>query len=270
MGLAKFQINDEILKLLYQEERMFIQVIDKAFFNKKKIDIYRLTDNWSDGFFCKIDSSIYLSSTLLNADLTEIAKWINNLPYLHSIYGLTAILVRLNLLLQKRVKSRYDYYVMELTTKDFQCPPAERLIGCRFCNERDFPLLRDLQKQYHLEEVYTSASSYPYTYEMAAFRHTLQNRKNAALFVNGIAVSKVYITAQTSDRYQLGGIFTRKQYRGQGCGWRVLGFFIDSIWKEQRRKKIFQLFVKKNNKAACALYKKIGFAAKDETSYFYY
>ena len=51
MGLAKFQINDEILKLLYQEERMFIQVIDKAFFNNKKIDIYRLTDNWSDGFF---------------------------------------------------------------------------------------------------------------------------------------------------------------------------------------------------------------------------
>ena len=146
----------------------------------------------------------------------------------------------------------------------------ESIKNCRFCNERDFALLKDLQKQYHLEEVYTSTSSYPYNYEMAAFRHTLQNRKNAALFVNGIAVSKVYITAESSDRYQLGGIFTRKQYRGQGCGWRVLSFFIYAIWQIQHKKKIFQLFVKKNNKAACALYKKIGFMAKDETSYFYY
>lgn len=270
MDLAKFQINNEILKLLYKEERIFIQVIDKALSNSKKIEVYKISENFTDGFFCKVESSIYISSTLLNKDLTCVATWINKLPHLHSIYGHTEILVRLQLLLQKKIKNRYDYYVMELTTKDFQCPPLESIKNCRFCNERDFALLKDLQKQYHLEEVYTSTSSYPYNYEMAAFRHTLQNRKNAALFVNGIAVSKVYITAESSDRYQLGGIFTRKQYRGQGCGWRVLSFFIYAIWQIQHKKKIFQLFVKKNNKAACALYKKIGFMAKDETSYFYY
>jgi predicted GNAT family acetyltransferase len=270
MDLAKFQINNEILKLLYQEERIFIQVIDKVASNSKKVEIYRLGENWEDGFFCKIDSSIYLSATLSDKDLTPVATWINKLSHLHSIYGLTSILVRLQLLLEKRVKNRYDYYVMELTNKTFKYPPLEYLRNCRFCNERDFALLKDLQKQYHLEEVYTSEASYPYNYEMAAFKHTLQHRKNAALFVNSIAASKVYITAESSDRYQLGGIFTRKQYRGQGCAWKVLSFFIYAIWQAQYKKKIFQLFVKKNNLAAYNLYKKVGFTEKDETSYFYY
>lgn len=270
MNLAKFQINDEILKLLYKEEQIFIQVIDKAFYNSEKIEVYRLSDNWDNGFFCRIEGSLYLSSTLINADLVQMADWIDKLPYLHNMYGLTIILTRLQVLLHRKIKNRYDYYVMELTVKDFQCPSLENFTCCRFCNERDFPLLRDLQKQYHLEEVYTSDSNYPYTYEMAAFRHTLKNRKNAALFINGIAVSKVYVTAQTADRYQLGGVFTHKLHRKQGYAWRILIFFIYSIWKDSHQKKAFQLFVKKNNKAACALYKKIGFATKSETSYFYY
>ncbi len=46
MDLAKFQINNEILKLLYQEERIFIQVIDKVASNSKKVEIYRLGENW--------------------------------------------------------------------------------------------------------------------------------------------------------------------------------------------------------------------------------
>lgn len=270
MGLAKFQITDEILKLLYKEEQIFIQVIDKALYNREKIEVYRINDNWNNGFFCRIEGSLYLSSTLINSDLTEIADWINRLPHLHSMYGLTVILSHLQILLNKKIKNRYDYYVMELTYKNLQCLPQEYFALCRFCNERDFPLLRDLQKQYHLEEVYASDSNYPYVYEMAAFRHTLQNRKNAALFVNGIAVSKVYITAQTADRYQLGGIFTQRLHRKRGYAKQVLSFFIYSIWKDSHNKKIFQLFVKKNNKAACALYKKIGFISKIETSYFYY
>lgn len=270
MGLAKFQIDDEILKLLYKEEQIFIQVIDKALCNSEKVEIYRLDNDWNNGFFCRIEGCLYLSSTLMNADLTQIADWINKLPHLHSIYGLTAILTRLQSLLRRKIKNRYDYYVMELTEKDFHCPPLEYFTCCRFCNEQDFPLLRDLQKQYHLEEVYTSKSDYPYAYEMAAFRHTLKNRKNAALFVNGVAVSKVYITAQTMDRFQLGGIFTHNLYRQQGYAWRVLSFFIYSIWKNSYKKRTFQLFVKKSNKAAYALYKKIGFIPKSETSYFYY
>ena len=50
MDLAKFQINNEILKLLYKEERIFIQVIDKALSNSKKIEVYKRQENITSGY----------------------------------------------------------------------------------------------------------------------------------------------------------------------------------------------------------------------------
>lgn len=271
MDIIESIITPEILSLLYRKQSIFLPVIDKYHHGKKEsLLFYQIGKRNKENFFVCQNGSLYFSD-IQKEQVAEIACFLENHFTLYHIYGNTCTIEQLKKPLVQKVKQQYDYYFMELNRKDFSAVLSEnRDYQIRFCNEKDFSLLSELQYLYHKEEVYTDTDNYPYHYEMESFRHLLRCRENAALFLNGKAISKVYVSSESSDRYQLGGVFTRRAYRKCGYAYQCMAFFLHVIFAEHKEKKYVQLFVKKNNCAALSLYLRLGFKITGKTSYLYF
>ncbi len=158
-----------------------------------------------------------------------------------------------------QIKKTNDFYYMKLNDKDFVY--KEYLYdkySCRLCNKNDFESLCDLQKGYHLEEVYSGDRYYPYRVEMEAFKQSLSNSINFAVFDKnlGKGVSKALVNAKSINNHQLGGIYTIPDKRNIGLGGYCLNEMLLYLLK---RKPSVCLFVNIQNQPAISLYKKLGF-----------
>ncbi len=271
MVFFKNVVTPTIMKLLYENQGVFIQLIDKIENGKeKKIFFYQVGDKIENGYFFSSNNNIYTSSIKLEFIL-ETTKFIEKNFRLNSIYGDSETLNLIKKYLRMKIKTEYNYYLMLLPRSSMLA--VEKKItpaNIHFCNENDFHSLKVLQKAFHKEEVYAGTSFYPEQAEMSAFHKTLRTRANCALFINGIPVSKCYVSAESRSTYQLGGIYTQKEFRSNGYSYSCLAYLINKLFKRNSKKIFFQLFVKIENKPAIKLYRNLGFGVIGKTSCFYF
>ena len=268
----------EYIKYIINNEEYFINILDKfnndystvpysinflPFLKNENIDsILAFTKN---GQFYPFIKHEYIKKT---------SDFINKrLPTIFSIYGYSSIINNLINLINHPPRYCVVYYVMKLSKKSY-IPLKHHIKNyfCIPCNNKHFIKLKKLQYLYHKEEVYGNDSFYPYDAEMNAFKKVLKSRINYAVFTdekNPKPVSKVNINGESPNFYQIGGIFTKKDYRDRGLSKLCLTHLLDHIFSENKKEKVI-LFVKKNNLPAVNLYLKFGFDILYESTLCYY
>lgn len=271
--INKKKVDSQLIQLLTNKQEVFIQVIDKyKNGSADKISQIVIDNNYNNGITINSAGTFYFSG-IKKEHYEILLRFINTKTKLFSIYGRTNEIDNIKDLIKHKQNTVVDYFIMrldkkQLTLKDKQSDDKQKEF--RFCNENDFSLLKKLQYNYHIEEVYKNSSNYPYNYEMNAFKLMLKNRDNYALFINNIPVSKCYVNALSYDTAQLGGIFTEKEHRNKGYSYECINNFIDKLFQKRGQIKKIQLFVKKENIPAVRLYQKLGFEIVAETTSVYY
>jgi GNAT superfamily N-acetyltransferase len=163
-----------------------------------------------------------------------------------------------------------DYHLMGLERRDYR-PPREQppLPGLRLraARPQDARGLYPLQRDYELEEVLIEPGHFNAQACLANLRRTLRCQIVILAELDGLPVSKAGTNARGFDADQIGGVFTLEEERGRGIARRVMGILLERIFRE---KAAASLFVKKQNQAAVALYRRLGFRELEDfrISYF--
>jgi GNAT superfamily N-acetyltransferase len=192
--------------------------------------------------------------------LLALSHFINQAPVIPtSILGLKEnVEIIERLLVNRGVKTRVDYYLMALSKAEFKgantaAPPDIKIRKARIS---DAEILFDIQKQYELEEVCLN----PYLFDDDSSFALLKNnlRKEIIYFAqsNGTPIAKAGTNARGYNVYQIGGVFTQRNYRRMGLAHLLMLELLKHIF---RLNKTACLFVKKINKPAVMLYRKLGF-----------
>lgn len=164
--------------------------------------------------------------------------------------------------LNKKYKVKNTYRL--LTKKNMQ--PVENTktsslikknIIFRQCTSSDLKFLTPLEEAYQIEEVIPPGQSV----NKSVFPYVLTKQLNkkclfAAVSINNEYLAKCAASAFSWNYAQLGGIYTKPEYRNQGIAFQLLETMISYLFQQKKK---CALFVKTSNKAAKALYKKSGF-----------
>jgi ribosomal protein S18 acetylase RimI-like enzyme len=143
--------------------------------------------------------------------------------------------------------------------------PAALII--RKPQDADLNALAALQAAYEQEEVLP----YGGTFNPAVSRANTERIFNKAhVFVaqiGGRLVGKINTNAVAFSRFQLGGVYVHPGYRGLGIGRRMAFEFVRFLISQDKG---VSLFVKKENAAASAIYRKLGFEITGDYRIGYY
>ncbi len=162
-----------------------------------------------------------------------------------------------------------DYHLMILDLKNIEQNNLPNLnsITIRKAKPSDTDFIFDLQENYEKEEVLLDKDKFNKKLCITNLKHSL---KNQIIFIaerDGVAISKAGTNARGFKIDQIGGVYTKKEFRGRNISALVLKELFSQIGKY---KKAVSLFVKKDNQAAIKLYKKIGFNIIDDYRIVYY
>ena len=161
-----------------------------------------------------------------------------------------------------------EHYIMELSPDNFRKPqlPPLKIKILRGSKRQLLPLF-PLQKTYERQEVLLNPASQD---TMETFRWLKSILTNETCFYakRGFRyVSKANTNARGFDHIQIGGVFTIKQFRGQGCALHTVAALCRHIIEEEHKNP--SLFVRNSNETAIKLYQKLGFEIKDTTKTVY-
>jgi ribosomal protein S18 acetylase RimI-like enzyme len=276
----KIKNNNEtlILNYLLKNEEFFINILEK--FNNNYSKIPNSVSFYPFFINNKIDSLIaftnegYYYPHIKIEYIDEATRFLaNNINKIFAIYGHLNIVNELIKKIKKPYRYKNEYYVMNLIKdnfirnninyKNFYCIPG---------NEKYFAKLKDMQYLYHKEEVYTDNSFYPYQAEMHSLKRLLKTKINFIVLTNdsnNLAVSKVNVNGESPNYFQIGGTYTRKEFRNRGLSKFCLNYFIDHIFTKTKKNGII-LYVKIKNLPAIKLYKALGFTIQFESILCYY
>jgi ribosomal protein S18 acetylase RimI-like enzyme len=273
------KINDDILEYLLKNEFFFISILDKFNQNYSKIP-HNLNfnpfyeNNQIDSLLVYTDNG-FIYPHIKEKYISSVAEIINNLDILiFSMYGDAKTIVKIQKQLKYKFRNQVDHNFMKLDQKDF-IPFNIEISGffCKKCNSDYFKYLKRLQYLYHIEEVYKNDKEYPYEAEMEAYKNILDKRLNFAIFKKNddgkIAVSKANVNGESPNCYQIGGIYTLKEYRNQNLSKICLTNLIKYSFLEKNKNNIL-LYVNKLNTPAFNVYKKLGFKTLFEAKLYYY
>lgn len=267
-------LENEIINFIISKEEFFISVLDKfknnisQLINETKLYPFLENNKISSIILITDDNKLYFYiNEKYNNDLVKVINESN----LFSVYGKSEIIKKIFSHLNKSITYYNEYYIMELKRENFKLFINNIYTDyyCRRCNLKDFKKLKELQVMYHLEEVYKSPLIYPEKAEMKAFKNILKNRVVYAVYSKKTKnfISKVNVNAETEKTIQIGGVYTRKEYRREGFSYFCLNNFLKEIFLNKER---VLLFVNKNNNPAINLYLKLGFKIIDESILCYF
>ena len=158
------------------------------------------------------------------------------------------------------------YHVMTLETPPPLLPSCTGVV-CKRGKSQDTGILYPLQKAYEIEEVLLD----PNTFNSSACYVSLQkNLRREVIYyalIDGKVVAKAGTNARGFSFAQLGGVYTVRDVRNRGIAHEVLSVMLQEVFEAGSGA---SLFVKKDNIAAIALYRKLGFTLRDEFKIAYY
>lgn len=267
-----------ILDYLVKNEDFFINILDRFNNNYCKIpnsiSYYPfINNNEIDSLIAHTDNG-YFYPLIKDQYIEEASSYItNNITKVFSIYGYLKTMKQVIKKIDKPYRYKNEYFIMKLMKNDFK-KNDKQIEGyyCTMGNTSHFEKSKDLQFLYHKEEVYTNNSYYPYNVEMIAYKKLLKTKLNYIVFTkdeNNIAVSKSNINGESPGYYQLGGIYTKKEYRNKGLSRLCVSCLIADAFLNSNKNNMI-LYVKKENLPAIKLYQRLGFTILDESMLCYY
>jgi predicted GNAT family acetyltransferase len=154
--------------------------------------------------------------------------------------------------------TRVEYFLMTLEegTRHPVLPPDPPGLSVRKADPYDADLLFPMQKCYELEEVVITPAHFNEAQCMKSLRLSLHEQLVYVAELKGVPVSKAATNARGYKVDQIGGVYTVPQERGKGLGKAVVSELLKKVFSE---KQAACLFVKKHNRAAIALYERLGF-----------
>lgn len=150
----------------------------------------------------------------------------------------------------------YNYFCMKrVGMADYKLPTPD---GCTLyrAGPGDLMKLFSLEIAYQQEEVIRKDQPVNILVLKRRFKDQLKNEIIFYLEKNGEAVAKAGTNAKGFTHRQLGGVYTRPDYRNRGFSTFLTSALISKVMEEMRGS---TLFVKKNNLSAIQVYKKCKF-----------
>lgn len=161
----------------------------------------------------------------------------------------------LPLLPPSRVSHHVDYAFLARPAGPLELPAGEGEL--RLMHAPDAPALFALQEAYEKEEVLFDPAEFQPLVSRLNLASTLSQQVTAALWHAGRPLAKAGTNALTAGWAQLGGVYTRPEWRGRGLQKRLLAFLLNQLTEAGRSA---CLFVKTGNAPARGLYQSLGFA----------
>lgn len=205
----------------------------------------------------------------------EITKFISKLS-LFCVYGEESGGILINSILKKCKKNLIiskEYFLMtndfsnELYKKELI---LDKQIFVKKCSFDDIECLIELERGYRLEEV--SVTGIPES--DALLRMLLEKALQKQIIFSALyfdssneVIAKVATNARGKNFYQIGGVFTKKEFRNKGIMFNLMIQFMNYIHSENKKA---TLFVNIHNEPAKKVYEKLGFIliGKYRISYF--
>jgi GNAT superfamily N-acetyltransferase len=190
----------------------------------------------------------------------------NDLKFrLYSIMGPSAEVSWLKQQLSLSPAATVDYHLMVQSREVFASATRESIpnppgLIVRTAYPRDVNALLPLQIRYELEEVVINRQRYSEQICRQNLKRSLRQQLVLMAEQNGQVVAKAGTNARGFATDQIGGVFTVENERNSGIAYRVMEELLRRIFAEKRTA---CLFVKKDNRPALSLYRKLGFRAAD-------
>ena len=183
--------------------------------------------------------------------------------HIHALQGLRDDTQLLEHLMEKQgyyAAERIDYDLMSIEKapgpEAFRAGPPGLII--RKPMDGDVDNLIALQSAYEQEEVIPKNGVFDPNASRLNLKHILSTERVLLAELDGRIVGKINTSAESFTRHQIGGVYVRPDCRGLGIALKMTAIFVESILACGKG---INLFVKKRNAAARAVYLKAGFAA---------
>jgi len=161
-----------------------------------------------------------------------------------------------------------DYHLMRT---DDAVLPADGIelpeVTIRKAEMREAESLLPLQEAYEREEVLIRQEYYDPKKSLAEIRTNISSQLYYVAEFRGSVVAKGGTNARGIGFDQIGGVYTKSEFRGKKIGHALVRRILEDIYRDGRRA---CLFVKKVNVPAVRLYSRLGFRTVDDFNIRYY
>ncbi len=216
----------------------------------------------SGGIVMPIFSDKAPSSEILKIMIKNILKYKKNI---YCILGITEDTELIKKELVYSACSTINYSLLSDNTHK-QFTNKIRSLTVKKAKKRDAASLFPLEKSYLLEEVLVENTSINTHAALLNLRKTCTNQSVFYAIVDKQIVAKVNTNGKGFGYNQIGGVYTKPEYRNQGISTYLMEYLLNEI---HLSKKNAVLYVKKENDPALSLYKKLGFKIIDNYSAHY-
>jgi len=195
-----------------------------------------------------------------------------NKKKIHSIQGLAAEVEALQETIKKTKRAVKDIFEYDLMSLDKKPDPNNAKnepdnIVLKVPQLTDLEQIAQLHAAYEKEEVLPKGSVFSPAGSRINTANIIVSGRILTAQIDGRFVGKINVNAVSFTRYQVGGVYVHPNFRGRGIARKMAFEFISSLIEQGRG---VTLFVKKNNTAACKLYKGLGFTVKGDYRITYY
>jgi predicted GNAT family acetyltransferase len=251
-----------LLEFLLPEEALFVPFTSRLRSGARGYEVFMDTDDTGAVRDCFLHTSGGLLLPALSPEgqeQRELSTLLAGLrPMVHSIMGVGRCVDVIEAHLPLPPTTRVEYFLMTLEegTRHPVLPPDPPGLSVRKADPYDADLLFPMQKCYELEEVVIASAHFNEAQCMKSLRIALHEQLVYVAEVRGVPVSKAATNARGYKVDQIGGVYTVPQERGKGLGKAVVAELLKNVFSA---KQAACLFVKKHNRAAIALYERLGF-----------
>ena len=210
---------------------------------------------------------VYVNRTLLpvfsgNREIPEpkfLKRFFGPLP-VHSVQGLSGDVIFLEKwLLQYGLDAidKIDYDLMCIDAypqSSTYSKPAGLIL--RSAQRSDLDALAALQAEYEQEEVLPAGAEFYPAVSRLNMEKIFANEQLLVAELGGRVVGKINTSARSFTRFQVGGVYVLPGFRNRGIARYMTAEFVRTLIGQGRG---VSLFVKKNNPAAQAVYRRLGF-----------
>jgi predicted GNAT family acetyltransferase len=262
-----------ILEFLLPNEALFVPFTSRLRAGARGCEAYVNTDDTGVVRDCLLHTAGGLLLPALSPadhDARDLSALLDGLrPAVHSIMGVGRCVDVIEASLPLPPTTRVQYFLMTLEkdTRHPVLPPDPPGLRVRKADAYDTDLLFPMQKCYELEEVIITPAHFSDGQCLKSLRIALREQLVYVAEVEGVPVSKAATNARGYNVDQVGGVYTVPSERGKGLGKAVVSELLKEVFSE---KQAACLFVKKHNRAAIALYERLGFTPVTDYVISYY
>ena len=187
-------------------------------------------------------------------------RFLGRVP-IHALQGLCDDTELLETIMESQgyfAAERNDYFLMSLDYAPeldaLKSGPAGLVLRPPLPEDEEY--LFALQAAYEQEEVLPANKVFNPSASRLGLRQILSRERVLVAVLDCQVAGKINTSAQSFTRYQIGGVYVRPDCRGLGIGLKMTAVFTRKLLSLGKG---ITLFVKRNNAAACKVYRRAGF-----------